>query len=129
MLTILRPAGWPRPSGYSHAMIGQGRVLLTGGQIGWDAEGKFAEGLVGQTRQALRNIVDVLAEAQAGPGEIARMVWYVTDMPSYRSSGKALGAVWREVMGKHFPAMAVIGATCLVEPDALVEIEATAILP
>lgn len=128
-LVTLQPPGWPRPKGYANGMVGEGRIILTGGQIGWDAEGRFAEGLVAQTRQALLNIVAILGEAGAGPQHIARLTWYVTDIEVYRNAGKEMGAAWREVMGRHFPAMAVIGVTALVERAALVEIEATAIIP
>ncbi len=129
MLTTLQPPSWPRPKGYSNAMMGSGTFILVGGQIGWDQQGQFAEGLVAQTGQALRNILTILAEAHAGPEHIARLVWYVTDIAAYRDSGKAMGAVWREVMGRTYPAMAVIGVSALVEPQALVEIEAVAMLP
>jgi enamine deaminase RidA (YjgF/YER057c/UK114 family) len=128
-LTVLQPPGWPRPKGYANGMAGAGRVVVVAGQIGWDGEGRFAEGLVAQIGQALRNILAVLAEAGGGPQHIARLTWYVTDMQAYRDSGAALGPVWRAVMGRNFPAMAVVGVTSLVEPQALVEIEATAILP
>ena len=129
MLTVLQPPSWPRPKGYANAMMGTGTFVLVSGQIGWDADGKFAEDLVGQIEQALRNILTVLAEAKAGPEHIARLVWYVTDIEVYRASGKALGTVWREVMGRNYPAMSVIGVSALVEPQACVEIEAVAILP
>ncbi|MCW3474371.1 RidA family protein [Limobrevibacterium gyesilva] len=129
MLTVLQPPSWPRPKGYANAMMGTGTFVLVSGQIGWDAEGIFAEGLVGQTAQALRNVLTILAEAKAGPEHIARVVWYVTDMEAYRASGKAIGAAWREIMGRNFPAMAVIGVSALVEAQACVEIEAVAILP
>jgi enamine deaminase RidA (YjgF/YER057c/UK114 family) len=129
MLTILQPPSWPRPKGYTNAMMGTGTFVLISGQIGWDTEGKFADGLVGQIDQALRNILTILAEAKAGPEHIARLVWYVTDIAEYRAAGKELGGVWRAVMGRNYPAMAVIGVTALVEPQALVEIEAVAILP
>ncbi len=128
MLVTLQPPGWPRPRGYANGMAGEGRIVLTGGQIGWDTEGRFAEGLVAQTRQALLNIVAILGEAGAGPEHIARLTWYVTDIEAYRNAGKDMGAAWREVMGRNFPAMAVIGVAALVERAALVEIEATAIL-
>ncbi len=127
-LTVLQPPGWPRPKGYANGMAGEGRIVLIGGQIGWDEQGRFAEGLAAQTGQALRNILAVLAEAGGKPEQIARMTWYVTDMRAYRASGPALAPIWREVMGRHFPAMAVVGVTSLVEALALVEIEATAIL-
>ncbi len=128
-LTVLQPKGWPRPKGYANGMAGSGRFVLIAGQIGWDAEGAFADGLVAQTRQALRNVLAVLAEAGGGPAHIARLTWYVTDMPAYRAQGAALAPVWRELMGAHFPAMALVGVASLVEERALVEIEATAILP
>ena len=128
MLTVLQPPGWPRPKGYANGMMGTGTFILTGGQIGWNAQGEFADGLVAQTAQTLRNILAVLAEAGAGPTDIARMVWYVTDMDAYRASGREIGGVWRDIMGRHFPAMAVVGTTALVEPLALVEIEAVAII-
>lgn len=127
-LTVLQPPGWPRPKGYANGMAGEGRIVLTGGQIGWDAEGRFPEGLAAQIRQALLNILAVLGEAGAGPEHIARLTWYVTDIEAYRSAGPELGAAWREVMGRNFPAMAVIGVSALVERAALVEIEATAIV-
>jgi enamine deaminase RidA (YjgF/YER057c/UK114 family) len=128
-LTILQPPDWPRPKGYANGMAGEGRLVLIGGQIGWDANQRFAEGLVAQTGQALRNILIVLAQAGGAPQHVARLTWYVTDMAAYRNSGKQLGAVWREVMGRHFPAMAVVGVSSLVEPAAMVEIEAIAIVP
>jgi enamine deaminase RidA (YjgF/YER057c/UK114 family) len=128
-LTLLQPPGWPRPKGYANGMAGEGRMVLTGGQVGWDVTESFAIGLVPQIRQTLLNILAVLAEAGAGPQHIARLTWYVTDMPAFRASTAELGAMWREVMGRNFPAMAVIGVQSLVEPAALVEIEATAIVP
>ena len=129
MLSVLQPPNWPRPKGYANGMMGTGTFVLTGGQIGWDEEGRFPEGMVAQTAQTLRNILAVLAEAKAGPEHIARLVWYVTDMEAYRACGKELAPIWRELMGRNFPAMAVIGVASLVEPLALVEIEAVAILP
>ena len=129
MLSVLQPPNWPRPKGYANGMMGTGTFVLTGGQIGWDEHGRFPDGMVAQTAQTLRNILAVLAEAQAGPEHIARLGWYVTDLPAYRACGKELAPIWREMMGRHFPAMAVIGVASLVEPAALVEIEAVAILP
>ncbi len=123
----MQPPGWPRPKGYANGMSGSGRVIATGGMIGWDAQGVFADGLVGQVRQTLLNILAVLAEAEAGPADVARMAWYVTDIAAYREAGAALGPVWRETMGRHYPAMAVVGVVALVERAALVEIEALAI--
>ncbi len=127
MLTVLQPPGWPRPRGYANGMAGEGRTVFVAGQVGWNPEGEFAGGMVAQCRTALQNVLAVLAEADAGPADIARMTWYVTDMPAFRAAGAALGDVWREVMGRHFPAMAVVGVTALVEEAALVEIEAVAV--
>jgi len=128
-LTALQPPDWPAPRGYSNGMMGRGRVVLIGGQIGWDREGRFPEGLAAQIRQALLNILAVLREAGGGPEHIGRLTWYVTDMAEYRASLKDLGPVYREVMGRNFPAMALLQVVSLVEPEARVEIEATAILP
>jgi enamine deaminase RidA (YjgF/YER057c/UK114 family) len=128
-LTALQPPGWPEPRGYANGMMGSGRVVLVGGQIGWDAEGRFADGLVAQTRQALENILAVLREAGGGPEHIGRLTWFVVNMEEYRNSLRELGAVYREVMGRHFPAMALVQVVSLVERAALVEIEATAIMP
>ncbi len=127
-LVTLQPQGWPRPKGYANGMLGEGRVVTVAGQIGWDAAGTFAEGLVAQTERALQNVMAVLAEAGAGPADIMSMTWYVTDMVAYRAAGAALGPVWRALMGRHYPAMAVVGVTALVEPLACVEIEVLAIL-
>ncbi len=129
ILTALQPPGWPAPRGYSNGMVGRGRVALIGGQIGWDEAGRFPDGLVAQTRQALLNILAVLKEAGGGPEHIGRLTWYVTDMAEYRASLRDLGPVYRDVMGKHFPAMALVQVVSLVEPAARVEIEATAIIP
>ena len=127
-LTVLRPPGWPRPKGYANGMLAEGRAVFVSGQVGWDSEQIFADGMVAQIAQALRNILAVLAEAGAGPQHIARLTWYVTDIPAYRACVRDLGPVWREIMGRHYPAMAVVGVTELVEPAALVEIEATAVV-
>ena len=127
-MKVLQPPGWPRPKGYANGMEGEGRIVAVAGMIGWDEQGRFAEGLVAQVGQALRNVLAVLREADAGPETIARMTWYVTDMVAYRAAGPALAPVWRETMGRHFPAMAVVGVTALVEPLACVEIEALAIV-
>lgn len=128
-LTILQPPGWPAPKGYANGVMGRGRIVCVGGQIGWDENGRFAEGFVGQVEQALANIVAVLKEAGAGPEHVARLTWYVTDLEAYRASGRDLGAAYRRVMGRNFPAMALVQVVGLVEPEAMVEIEATAILP
>ncbi len=109
-------------------MLGEGRIIAVAGQVGWDAEGRFADGLVAQIGQALRNVLAVVGEAGAGPEAIAGMTWYVTDMVAFRASSALLTPVWRETMGRHYPAMAVVGVTALVEREACVEIEALAIL-
>jgi enamine deaminase RidA (YjgF/YER057c/UK114 family) len=128
-LTALQPEGWPAPRGYSNGMMGRGRIVLVGGQVGWDEQGRFPEGLVAQTRQALRNILAVVKEAGGGPEHVGRLTWYVVDIAEYRASLAALGPAYREVMGRHFPAMALVQVTALVEPAARIEIEATAIIP
>jgi enamine deaminase RidA (YjgF/YER057c/UK114 family) len=128
-LTVLHPAGWPPPRGYANGMMGAGRVICVGGQIGWDEQGRFAPGFLGQVEQALRNIVAVLREAEAGPEHVARLTWYVTDMAAYRAGLRELGPVYRAVMGRNFPAMTLVQVVSLVEPEAMLEIEATAIIP
>ena len=127
-LTPLNPKGWPPPRGYSNGLAGEGRLVILGGQIGWDAQGRFAEGFVPQVRQALANIAAVLAEAGGRPQHIARLTWYVTDIAEYRASLAELGPAYRAVMGRHFPAMTLVQVVALVEPEARVEIEATAVL-
>jgi enamine deaminase RidA (YjgF/YER057c/UK114 family) len=128
-LTVLQPLGWPAPKGYANGVVGQGRVALVAGQVGWDAEGRFPEGFIAQAEAALRNVLAVLAEAGGGPEHIGRLTWYVTSMAEYRESLGALGAAYRAVMGRHFPAMTLVQVVALAEPEARVEIEATAVLP
>lgn len=128
-LTALHPKGWPAPKGYSNGLMGEGRLVILGGQIGWDAQGRFPEGFVPQVRQALENILAVLAEAGGRAEHIARLTWYVTDIGEYRDSLAELGPAYRAVMGRHFPAMTLVQVVSLVEREAKVEIEATAILP
>jgi enamine deaminase RidA (YjgF/YER057c/UK114 family) len=128
-LTVLQPAGWPRPKGYANGMRARGETVFVGGMIGTDSAGRLAEGFVAQTHQALVNIAAVLAEAGASPSHIARLTWYVVDMDEYRAARPALAGAYREVMGRHFPAMAVVEVGGLLEPLARVEIEATAVLP
>lgn len=124
----LLPEGWSRPSGYSNGIIADGVQVHVAGMIGWNEKGELADTFEGQVEQALRNTLAVLAEGDAGPEHIVRMTWYVTDLDAYRSKLKEVGAAWRSVIGKHFPAMAVVGVSELVERDALVEIESTAVL-
>jgi enamine deaminase RidA (YjgF/YER057c/UK114 family) len=125
----VQPAHWPQPKGYANGMKGRGTLLVTGGLIGWDAESRFPAGLVAQVRQTLENIVAVLDAGGARPEHLMRMTWYVTDMAAYRASLRDLGAVYRAVLGRHFPAMALVQVVSLVEPEALVEIEAMAMVP
>src|ERR1700741_561324 len=126
---VLQPVAWPRPRGYANGIAAAGETIFLAGQIGWGAPGRFAPDLPGQVGQALSNIVPLLAEAQAEPQHLVRLTWFVVDLPSYREHQAAIGREYRRVIGKHFPAMSVIGVSELVEPDALVEIEATAVLP
>lgn len=125
----LQPADWPKPKGYSNGVMAHGEFVFVGGMVGWDADEKFPEGFVAQTRQALKNIAAVLAEGGARPQHIVRMTWYVLDMDEYLAARKDLGSVYREVMGAHFPAMALVEVRRLVEPQARLEIEATAVVP
>jgi len=125
----LQPPGWPRPNGYANGMSAKGRVIVTGGMIGCDAMENIVEGFVAQVRLALANIRAVLAEGGAGPEHIVRLTWYVVDMEEYRASRKELGRAYRDVIGAHYPAMAVVGVKELFEPKARVEIEATAVVP
>ncbi|MCR4520531.1 MULTISPECIES: RidA family protein [Bosea] len=122
------PEGWPQPRGYANGMVAEGRVLVTGGLVGWDAEGVFAKGFIGQLRQTFLNIRAVVEAGGGRVEDIVRLTWYVTDIAAYRASLKEMGPVYREVFGRHFPAMAVVAVTALVEPEALLEIEATAVV-
>ena len=127
----LQPEDWLRPSGYSNGVLAQGRQVFIAGQIGWNPRtGKFESALlVEQVSQALRNVLAVLAQAQGRPEHIARMTWYLTSRAEYLTHLKEIGAAYRAVMGKHFPAMTVVEVTALVEAQAQVEIEATAVIP
>lgn len=128
--TILQPAGWARPKGYANGIAAEGKLVFVAGQIGWNGECRFeARDLVGQTRQALKNVVAVLAEAGAGPEHITSMTWYVTDKKDYLANLKGIGEAWREVIGRNYPAMAVVEVTALVEDAAKVEIQAIAVVP
>ena len=127
--TVLQPPGWPRPKGFANGMLARGEMVFVGGMIGQHSDGRFAEGFVAQMKLALENIAAVLKEAGATPQHIVRLTWYVLDMEEYLADLDALGAAYREVMGRHFPAMAVVEVSRLVEPLARLEIEATAVLP
>jgi enamine deaminase RidA (YjgF/YER057c/UK114 family) len=127
---VLKPAGWPRPSGYSNGIAATGRQIFVAGQVGWDGTCKFnSTRLSDQVRQALKNICAVLAEAQAGPEHIVRLTWYLTSRDEYLSDLESIGAAYREVMGKNFPVMSVVQVIALMEAEAKVEIEATAVIP
>jgi enamine deaminase RidA (YjgF/YER057c/UK114 family) len=128
-LTILQPPGWPRPKGYANGMLGVGRHILVAGQIGLNQHGIFPTGFLAQTDQALANVLAVIAAAGGGAEHVARMTWFITDITLYRTHAADLAPIWRTRLGKHFPAMAVIGCTALVEPEALIEITAEAVLP
>jgi enamine deaminase RidA (YjgF/YER057c/UK114 family) len=126
----LQPPGWPRPKGYANGISARGRTIVTAGIIGWDENERIAApDLPGQLRQVLRNLLAILAEDGAGPEHVVRMIWYVVDLDDYRGSLTEIGAVWRETMGRSYPAMAVVGVTGLVEPAARIEIEAMAVVP
>ncbi|MEI7804007.1 MAG: RidA family protein [Hyphomicrobiales bacterium] len=125
----LQPAGWPKPKGYANGVLARGDMVFVGGMIGWDENERFPQGFVAQAKQAMSNIAKVLAEGGARPEHIVRMTWYVRDMEEYLAARAGLGAAYREIMGDHFPAMALVEVTRLVEPDARVEIEATAVIP
>jgi enamine deaminase RidA (YjgF/YER057c/UK114 family) len=127
---ILQPEGWAKPKGYSNGMEARGRLVFVGGQIGWTPAGIFeARDLPGQVRQTLQNILDVLAEAGAGPQHVTSMTWYLMDRRDYLARQKEIGAAYRDVMGRHFPPMAVVQVSGLIEAEALVEIQATAVVP
>jgi len=126
---VLQPGHWAKPKGYANGIEATGRQIFVGGQIGWDAEQRFvADDFVGQARQALANIVAVLAEADAGPEHIVRLTWYIVDMDEYNACQRDLGRAYRDVIGPHYPAMALIQVVRLAEPEARVEVEATAVV-
>lgn len=127
---FLNPASWKPARGYSNGVAASGRMLFLGGMIGWNGQQEFeSDDFIDQVAQALRNIVEVLAEADAGPEHLVRLTWYVTDRDEYVSRLSEMGAVYREIIGKHFPAMALVQVVALVERRAKVEIEATAVIP
>ena len=129
MIEVLQPEGWPRPKGYANGIAATGRMIFTAGVVGWNEQEEFvADDLAGQFRQVLINTVAILAAGGAAPGHIVRMTCYVTDRDAYVASLAEIGAAWREVLGKVFPAMAVVEVSRLVEDKALVEIETTAVV-
>lgn len=130
MHTVLLPDGWDRPKGYANGIAARGVQIFIGGQIGWSASQQFeSDDFIAQTAQALRNVLAVLHAADAGPEHMVRMTWYITDRDTYVSRLKEVGEVYRDIMGRHFPAMTCIVVQALVEVRALVEIEVTAVKP
>jgi enamine deaminase RidA (YjgF/YER057c/UK114 family) len=129
-MKILQPPSWPRPKGYSNGIVASGRTVFVSGMIGWNAKGEIVSpDFVAQVAQALRNVVEVLAEANAKPEHIVRMNWYVLDKKEYVSSYKQLGVAYREIIGSHFPTMTAVQVASLIEDAARVEIEVTAVVP
>jgi enamine deaminase RidA (YjgF/YER057c/UK114 family) len=129
-MQILQPPGWARARGFANGIAAQGRLVFIAGQIGWDAQQRWqARDFAGQFRQALQNILEVLKEAGGRPEHLVRLTWYVLDRQEYLESLKAVGEAYRELMGRHFPTMAVVQVSGLVEPEARLEIEATAVVP
>lgn len=129
--SLLYPDGWSEPSGYAHGIMTQGRIVFVAGQIGWNPTTNHFESndLTAQIKQALRNIVTVLHSGGAEPWHIARMTWFITDKQAYLSARHEIGLVYREIIGRHYPAMSVVVVNALMEDKALVEIEATAVVP
>jgi enamine deaminase RidA (YjgF/YER057c/UK114 family) len=125
----LQPAGWPKPKGYANGIKARGEYIFVGGMVGWDENERFPEGFVAQARQTLQNVAAVLAEGGAAPEHIVRMTWYVLDMDEYIAARAELSAAYREVIGEHYPAMALVQVGRLFESEARLEIEATAVLP
>lgn len=128
MTRVLLPEGWPRPRGYSNGIAAEGRLIFVAGQIGWTPDGVFRSGFANQFRQTLANTLAVLAEAGAGPQHIVRMTWFIVDRQEYLANLQEVGAAWRELIGPHYPAMAVVEVKGLIESEARLEIETTAVL-
>ena len=130
MTQILQPPSWARARGFSNGIVASGRLVFIAGQVGWSGQGEWKEkSFAGQFRQTIRNILDVLAEAKGRPEHIVRLTWYVLDRDEYLASLKEVGAAYRELMGRHYPTMAVVQVSGLVEREAKLEIEATAVIP
>lgn len=128
---LLLPEGWAPPRGYSHALSVSGRMIVIAGQIGWNPRtAKFeTDDFTGQVRQALSNIVDLLAEAGASPSQLVRLTWFITDRDEYLAARHHIGVAYRELIGKHYPPMSIVVVSALIETEAKVEIEATAVIP
>jgi enamine deaminase RidA (YjgF/YER057c/UK114 family) len=130
MMQVLQPPGWARAKGFSNGIAAKGKLVFIAGQVGWTGQGEWIEkSFAGQFRQTLKNILAVLAQAGGGPQDIVRLTWYVLDKKEYLASLKEVGAAYRELMGKHYPAMAVVQVGALIEDEARLEIEATAVIP
>ena len=130
MMQILQPPSWARAKGFSNGIVASGKMVFIAGQVGWTGQGEWKEkSFAGQFRQTIRNILDVLAEAKGKPEHIVRLTWYVLDRDEYLASLKEVGAAYRELMGRHYPTMAVVQMSGLVEREAKLEIEATAVIP
>jgi enamine deaminase RidA (YjgF/YER057c/UK114 family) len=130
MMQILQPPSWARAKGFSNGIVASGKMVFIAGQVGWTGQGEWKEkSFAGQFRQTIRNILDVLAEAKGKPEHIVRLTWYVLDRDEYLASLKEVGAAYRELMGRHYPTMAVVQVSGLVEREAKLEIEATAVIP
>ncbi len=129
-MKILQPAGWPRPKGYSNGIEVRGRQIFVAGLVGWTVEERFeAKDLPGQFEQLLHNLVAILAEADAAPEHVVRMTWYITDKQAYLSKVREIGEIYRRIMGRVFPVMAVVQVVALMEDEAQIEIEVTAVVP
>ena len=126
---ILQPSGWPAPKGYANGVAADGRIVVTGGVIGWDSQGRLPASFAAQVRLTLSNISAILAEAEARPEHLVRLTWYVVDMEEYLANLRELGQIYREIFSAHYPAMALVQVVRLVEKTARVEIEATAVVP
>jgi len=129
-MKVLQPEGWPRPSGYSNGILAEGRMVFVAGQVGWNTRNEItSERLADQVRQVLENIVSILSTGDAEPEHIVRMTWFVTDLDEYRSSSREIGKIYRSVIGDHYPAMTLVRVAGLLEDGAMVEVEATAVIP
>ena len=130
MMQILQPPGWAKPKGFANGIVASGNLVFVAGQVGWTGEGKWeARDFAGQFKQALQNCIDVVAQAGGTPQHIVRLTWYITDKQEYLSSLREVGVAYRALMGRHFPVMAVVEVSGLMEPEAKLEIEATAVIP
>jgi len=129
-MNILQPPGWARPRGYSNGIAARGQLVFVAGQIGWDHQCRFqTDDLAGQVKQALENVVAVLAQAGARPEHIVRMAWYMNDKREYLQASRAIGEAYRSIIGGHYPVMTAVQVSALIEDRAKVEIEATAVIP